>query len=246
MKEKFIKKRGEVAQLMIYKQKANRIDEFEKTNSDLKNQINQLQNSIKQLDKTSKNKDFKINTLDMTLKYRSDEIEQLKDKIIDFEGEVNTYKSIKIDMQSQIERLNSELCHANDELEESRKRLEYVEQINFNEYSNEGLNFDLSERIKSLEEQNEELKNNQEHKQLMEVQTLEAKLEELEHEKKELIRNNHKVQIKCERFEQEKEAKLLAKEKIKVLNKELRDSTMKNKKISEQLLRSYQEISRLK
>jgi len=246
VKEKLLQKRNEVNKMMIYKQKASRIDEVDKMNFDLKAQIAQLQITIKEIDKVCKNKDFQINNLELSMSYRNDEIKQLKDKIIEFEGEVTKYKNIKIDMQTQIEKVTSELRHCNEELEDSRKRLEYAEQMNFNEYSSEGLNFDLSERIKMLEEQNEELRNNQEHQQKIELKNLETKLREADNENKNLKRSNQKIKMKYERFEQEKEAKLLAKEKIKLLEKEVNDSNLEKKRVSDQLLRSYQEIARLK
>lgn len=86
-----------------------------------------------------------------------------------------------------------------------------------------------------LEEQNEELRNNNEHRVNLEMKTLEAKLEEVEREKKDLIRTNQITQMKYDRFEQEKEAKTIAKEKIKLLTKEIRDANMEKKRLSEKL-----------
>lgn len=95
-----------------------------------------------------------------------------------------------------------------------------------------------------LEEQNEELRNNNEHRVNLEMKTLEAKLEEVEREKKDLIRTNQITQMKYDRFEQEKEAKTIAKEKIKLLTKEIRDANMEKKRLSEKLSKWYLEISR--
>ena len=86
-------------------------------------------------------------------------------------------------MQSELNQFKSELQKCKEELEDRNKRLEYAEQINFNEYSTDGLNFDLSERIKMLEEQNEEMKLNKEHEKKIEIKVLETKLQELENEK---------------------------------------------------------------
>jgi hypothetical protein len=124
--------------------------------------------------------------------------------------------------------------------------LEYAERINFNEHNHEGLNFDLSERIKALEEQNEELKFNHDHSNLKDMEKLETKLEELENEKKELIRTTQKSKAKYDRIDKEREAKVLAIEKIKLLQKEIKIEKIEKKKVSDQLFRSYNEISFLK
>lgn len=58
-------------------------------------------------------------------------------------------------MQAQAEKLSKQIESLTEELEDNRKRLEYAEHMKFNEYSSDGLNFDLGERIKLLEEQNE-------------------------------------------------------------------------------------------
>jgi len=86
-------------------------------------------------------------------------------------------------LQSEIIQYKSEIQKCKEELEERNKRLEYAEQINFNEYTTDGLNFDLSERIKLLEEQNEELRLNKEHEKQKEIKIFETKLKELENEK---------------------------------------------------------------
>lgn len=91
--------------------------------------------------------------------------------------------NIKIDLQSEIIQYKSEIQKCKEELEDRNKRLEYAEQINFNEYATDGLNFDLSERIKLLEEQNEELRLNKEHEKQKEIKIFETKLKELENEK---------------------------------------------------------------
>lgn len=226
LKEKLVKKKNEVSQLNIYKRMASRMDEVDQINLDLKNSISQFKDELKEKDRQLKQKDIEISNLHVNVEARNDEIKRLKDQIVELEGEVTKYKNIKIDLHSEIDKLNTELLRVNEELEDSNKRLEYAEQMNFNEYSNEGLNFDLSERIKALEEQNEELRNNQQHKKMKEMKHLETKLEELENEKKELMRDNQKTKIKYERFEQEREARLLAKDKIKLLQKELNTANM--------------------
>ena len=60
------------------------------------------------------------------------------------------------------------------------------------------------------------------------------------------MRDNKRSQMKYERYEKEREAKLLAKEKIKILQKELNIANMERRKLSDQMVKAYQEISRLK
>lgn len=246
LKEQLIKKKNEVNQLEIYKRIASRMDEVDKINLDLKANISELKDELKEKDRAIKQKEIEISNLNVNLEYRGKEIKDLKDKIVEIEADVTKYRNIKIDLQSQISQLHTDVKRLNEELDDRNRRLEYAEQMNFNEYSNDGLNFDLSERIKMLEEQNEELKNNHQHSNNMEYRMLETRLEELQREKKDLIRTNQRVQMKYERYEKEREAKMLAKDKIKLLQKELTTANMEKKRVSEQLLRSYQEISRLK
>jgi len=160
------------------------MEEVDKINLDLKNNISQLKDELKEKDWLYKQKDLETNNFKTKLQYKVDEIKRLKDNIIEIEAEVTNYKNIKVDLLSEIDKLSTELARTNEELDDRNQRLEYAENMNFNEYSNEGLNFDLSERIKTLEEQNEELKNNQEHTNLKEVKNLETKLDQLESEKK--------------------------------------------------------------
>ena len=246
LKEKLVAKKDEVGQLTIYKRMATRMDEVDKINLDLKDSISQFKNDLKLKDRKLREKEIEIGNLNVNLNHRNSEVSQLKDRIMELESEIINQKNIKVDLHGKIDKLMTELTRANEELDDRSKRLEYAENMNFNEYSNEGLNFDLSERIKMLEEQNEDLKNMQQHERNRELQQLTTKLEELEDEKKDLIRTNHNTKKKYERFEQEREAKMLAKDKIKLLQKELSNALMEKKKVSDQLIRSYQEISRLK
>jgi chromosome segregation ATPase len=219
--EKLLKKRNEVNQLNIYKRMAGRMEEVDKLNLDLKNTISQFKDEVKEKERIIRQKELEIINQKVCIEHRNREIKNLKDKIVELEGEITHQKNIKVDLMSKIDKISTELERCKEELDDRNKRLEYAEQINFNEYSNDDLNFDLSERIKLLEEQNEELKKNQDHKANLVIEELETKLDELESEKKELSRVNQKTQIKYERYEKEREAKLLAKEKIKLLQKEL-------------------------
>lgn len=219
--EKLLKKRNEVNQLNIYKRMAGRMEEVDKLNLDLKNTISQFKDEVKEKERIIRQKELEITSLNVWIDHRNNEIKSLKDKIVELEGEITHQKNIKVDLLSKIDKISTELERWNEELDDRNKRLEYAEQINFNEYSNDDLNFDLSERIKFLEEQNEELKKNQDHKKNLVIEELETKLDELENEKKQLMRVNQKTQIKYERYEKEREAKMLAKDKIKLLQKEL-------------------------
>lgn len=61
-----------------------------------------------------------------------------------------------------------------------------------------------------------------------------------------MLKDNKRSQVKYERYEKEREAKMLAKEKIKLLQRELNISNMERRKLNDQIVRSYKEISRLK
>lgn len=174
----------EIKALSIYKRRVARMEEVDKINIDLKNNISQLKDELKEKDKCIKQGELEITSLTSKLDHKSEEISQLKDKVIEVEAEVQKYKNIRIDLMSQIEKLTIELERVNEELDERNRRLEYAENMNFNEYSDDGLNFDLSERIKSLEERNEELENRRHHEDNKEMKTLESKIEQLENDKK--------------------------------------------------------------
>lgn len=246
LKETLTKKKAEVSQLTMFRRRAGQMEEVEKANIDLNTIVDQLKSEVKEKDRLIKKREIQISNLEVNLSHRNEEVKRLKDKIVEVESEVEKYKNVKTDLQSKVEDLQTELWRAEEELEERKRLLEYAERINFNEHNHEGLNFDLSERIKALEEQNEELKSNHDHTNLKDLEKLETKLEELENEKKELIRTNQKSKAKYDRIEKEREAKVLAIEKIKLLQKEIKIEKIEKKKLSDQLFRSYNEISYLK
>ena len=141
--------------------------------------------------KFRKNKEIiNLRELDLTsvqakFEGKKEEIRGIMDTVMELQAEVENYKNIRVDLMSQIEKGAIEFARVSEELDERNRRLEFAENMNFSEcYSNEGLNFDLSERIKTLEGQNVELKNQQRHENMKEMKVLESKLEQLENEKK--------------------------------------------------------------